>query len=368
MLDAELSRLVFPESEVPTYHLRFVSSDEAVTEWTWTPREGLQLGLVGQRTAILEIQQKAIEALMTGASPVEVFQQRLVRVGGVSVDVAALRELWADEEMVVAANVGRARSALSTAAKKARVRELKEKLSGEGASVGRVLRMLDRWAEHATSSCELDMLTSFEIEGLAHRPWHDPGEVPFDAIMNEAWPELRREAEVFLSGQLSAPHYGGKEQDPDTPLAGNPKGWRHWNLFEYFARRPGAGERFPAATRVMERIAREHTIVHGGFLILEPGVAIEPHSDGAGWCLSYHFGLIVPEGCHQTVAGERRYHGERASMLFEDCYVHSAANESADWRVIFNAVIANPQLDAAERRAIQQISADLPRDTLVYAV
>jgi hypothetical protein len=362
-LGAELDRLRFPESAMPRYHIRV----SELGEWTYRPGVGIRAGLDGEPTALVEITRDAIEKLLAGeCSPVDLFTRRLVRVGGIGSDLLALRDLWGSPEAIAESNRERLRVALSIEEKRRQAAGWRAKLGERGAAVARVARMIDSWAEHRTSECTLDMWTTLDLEGLENRPWHDPAEVTFEPIMEASFSAMREEALRLLSGEVRAPHYGAARSSLDEPVRGRPRGWRHWSFVEYFERQDQACAAFPAGAAVVETIASHHAVIHASYLILEPHTVIPPHSDAANWCLSYHHGVIVPPGCHQTVAGERRDHAERRSMLFEDCFVHSAANESDEARVILNVVFANPTLSADETMALRCLATELPSGALAY--
>lgn len=364
--DLELRRLVFPESETPVYRFEVVLNDGVRDHFTWTPQDGIVADSLRDPTAVIELRQEALESLLSGQyTAQELFEKQLVRVGGLYADIFALKYLWGTKEEVREGNAARAKQAMSTAARKAIVREWKEKV-GTGVEAARIRDMADRWASHTTASCQLDVWTTLDLVGLDNRPWHDPGEVSLHSQFTDAWAEIRREAQQFLEKTVHAPHYGVDPSKPDAPTADRPYGWRHWNLIEYFELKPERRGAFPQTARVLDAIAAQYTVVHAGFLIMEPGVSIALHSDGTNWCLSHHFGVIVPPDCHQTVAGERRYHRERESMLFDHAFVHTAANESNGWRVLVNVVFANPQLTDAERAAIRTLATDLPKGQIVF--
>ena len=366
-LDLELRRLVFPESETPVYRIDIVLEDGTRDHFVWTPQDGIVTDSQQNPTAIVELRQQAMEALLTGEyTAQELFEKQLVRVGGIYSDIVALRSLWGSVEDVTESNASRARQAMSTTAKKAIIRDWKQKIAG-GASTARIRDMGDRWAAHTTARCQLDVWTALDIEGLVAQPWHDPHELSLHAHFSDAWTEIRREAQQFLERTVSAPHYGADPSAADEPTAGRPQGWRHWNLIEHFDPMPDRRVAFPHTTRVLDNIASEYTVVHAGFLILEPGVSIALHSDGTNWCRSHHFGVIVPPNCHQTVAGERRYHAERESMLFDHSFIHSAANEGDGMRVLLNVVFANPALQEDECAAIRKLAADVRKGQIVYA-
>ncbi len=227
--------------------------------------------------------------------------------------------------------------------------------------------MLKLWAEHRMEDCRPNQCLYMCIPDFPSPPWHDPSELGIDALLLQHHDALRAEAHKFISGAVKAPHYAAYKDKPNEPALGRPQGWRHWNFIESGEYVKGSDAEFPATAKVLDIIARDHKIVMGCFLVLEPGVCIPTHSDGGGWLLSYHYGLIVPDGCALTVAGEQRRHKERGSLLFNDSYWHNAKNLSDRTRVVLNLVVVNPAFSAAECASFEALSKVLPRGMLIYA-
>ena len=92
---------------------------------------------------------------------------------------------------------------------------------------------------------------------------------------------------------------------------------------------------------ILAKLLHEHQdhINIAGFSKLMPYADIDPHVDSTGmlWgTMAYHLGLVVPEKnkCVLDVDGDKIYHGEGESFLFESTYRHSAANNTYGDRII----------------------------------
>jgi beta-hydroxylase len=75
------------------------------------------------------------------------------------------------------------------------------------------------------------------------------------------------------------------------------------------------------------------------FSVLEPGKVIPPHQGVFRGVLRYHLGLLVPPRCRLTVMtnpGEFSNYDWRAGhdVIFDDTYLHAAANDSNEARVV----------------------------------
>lgn len=68
------------------------------------------------------------------------------------------------------------------------------------------------------------------------------------------------------------------------------------------------------------------------FSTLEPGKTIPPHTGFYCGVLRYHLGLVVPSGCFIDVAGQRLTW--QPDLYFDDSFVHSACNPSAQKRTV----------------------------------
>jgi aspartyl/asparaginyl beta-hydroxylase (cupin superfamily) len=91
----------------------------------------------------------------------------------------------------------------------------------------------------------------------------------------------------------------------------------------------------------LARLLKENSsfIRIAGFSKLLPRADIEQHVDSTGmpWgTMSYHLGLVIPEKtkCVLKVDGEKKYHAEGESFLFESTYQHSAENNTDSERTI----------------------------------
>jgi hypothetical protein len=232
----------------------------------------------------------------------------------------------------------------------------------------RIRKMLELWVEHRMDQCRLDHWTTMCIPDLDVTPYFDSAKLGFDPLFEAAYEELRKEAKQIADKVVRAPHYGVSVDEPDAPIRGRPDGWRNWTFVEDFVVREDSKKAFPAAGALIAKISELTTVCHASFLVMEPGCVLRTHSDAAGWVVSYNYGLIVPPECHITVARERRHHRERASLTFNDSFIHRAANESDATRILLQIVCANPLLDREEQRAMREVSEILPKGALIYAI
>ncbi|WP_294332976.1 aspartyl/asparaginyl beta-hydroxylase domain-containing protein [uncultured Sphingomonas sp.] len=366
-----LADMIWLESMMPVYHFQIDDAD-----FGWSPHSGLTLGRPASPTCVVHIPSQTLRELLAGnQDPRSLQRQDKLQLGGLLSDAVALSKIFLPEDQKIA----RWKSLLSepefslrmwsTDGRRLQVERILPALDrleqAHGESLARVRNALAAWIDHRISTCRLNQWVRFDFEGLAVEPWEDPAAM--DAIVAPAFPALRAESIALLDGRVRAPHYGGSESDPDTPAPNQPFGWRSYNIIEHFEWKHERAALFPETSAVLGALAQTNTIAHAGFLIMDPGLVLPPHCDGANWMLSYQFGLIVPDGCYLEVDGERRYHREGQGLVFNDSFVHSAGNESAGPRVLLAILHANPALSSAERLAMMEVANRLQTGAMVYA-
>lgn len=365
LLDARLGEMLFPESAMPTYRFRIVDAAQTpLVEACWDPRGGLQSTGGPAPTCLVEIRRDVVDQLLAGVDSSELLERGQVRIGGLGHDFFVLTLLFEPPETRKRWNLGMLAATLSTRRRVASAERARALLTEQlGAVPESIEGLLEQWVQHRISTCTSGNIVASYLPDLPMEAWVQP-EAPIVELCREAHDGLLAEAQELLSGRLKVPHYGRTQERADQPVGANPRGWRHWNLVQNFEALPRNQQPFPVASRLVNRIAEQYDVMVGGFLLLEPDVHIPSHSDGACWALSQQFGLIVPEGCHLTVAWEQRAHLEGGSLSFNDSFFHRAGNPSSRHRVLFNVTFSNPRLSAAERQALRLLWREMPAGTL----
>lgn len=367
-LDQRLCQGVFFFGNEPRYEFRLRGAAGDIT-WSWDPENGGKRGPAERPKCIVDMGMSTAVALLSGsASPPSMLSTGSLRVGGLVEAIEALGSVFAPPPDRSAVTLRRAETALAPYRRRLLAAAVDDKLArlGTKAELARLRALLNLWTENEIDRCRLDQWVRSPFPDLAVSPWAETKELEIDDILRDAHDGLVVEAKAFL-GAVRAPHYAGRYETPDDPAANRPKGWRQWHIVSNFAFDPEHAARFPVAERVTRDVARKHTIMHAYYLILEPNVALPLHADGVDWALSYHYGLIVPEGSYLTVAHETRHHAVGRSLLFNDSFVHQAGNKAASPRIVFNIVLANPQLTPTEREGIKCIIASLPEGSISYS-
>lgn len=118
-------------------------------------------------------------------------------------------------------------------------------------------------------------------------------------------------------------------------------GWKRFYLKWYDARHPSARALCPHTVALLESIPAVKAAM---FAELPPGGRLNPHRDPYAGSLRYHLGLTTPndDGCYIDVDGERYSWRDGRSVVFDETYVHSAANKTAANRIILFCDIERP--------------------------
>ncbi|OWT56265.1 aspartyl/asparaginyl beta-hydroxylase domain-containing protein [Candidimonas nitroreducens] len=118
-------------------------------------------------------------------------------------------------------------------------------------------------------------------------------------------------------------------------------GWKRFYLKWYDARHPSARELCPHTVALLEGIPGVKAAM---FAELPPGGRLNPHRDPYAGSLRYHLGLATPndDACHIDVDGERYSWRDGRSIVFDETYLHSAANDTGANRIILFCDIERP--------------------------
>src|SRR5438067_300921 len=154
--------------------------------------------------------------------------------------------------------------------------------------------------------------------------------------LTQHWRTIRAEAEQLLTLRQ------GLQDSEDPNLdAFLKKGWKHFYLKWYDAVHTSARQLCPQTFALLQAIP---AVKVATFAELPPGGIIRPHRDPfAGW-VRYHLGLATPgsPGCFIEVDGERHCWRDGQALIFDETYLHWAANHSRRGRLILLCDIERP--------------------------
>jgi beta-hydroxylase len=87
------------------------------------------------------------------------------------------------------------------------------------------------------------------------------------------------------------------------------------------------------------------------FASLPPGATLQRHRDPYAGSLRYHLGLATPNDphCYIEVDGQRYHWRDGEAVMFDETYIHHAANATAQQRVILFCDVERPLWTAPVR-------------------
>ncbi|CAG0902683.1 unnamed protein product [Cyprideis torosa] len=111
---------------------------------------------------------------------------------------------------------------------------------------------------------------------------------------------------------------------------------------------------FAVMKKLQSEIILDCKFGFAGFFRLEPQGRVDDHYGPTNCRIRVHLGLKIPEGCHLKVSGSKRTWAEGECLLFDDSFLHSAANDNpGSERLIFLVDFWHPQLSSEQRRVIK---------------
>ena len=186
--------------------------------------------------------------------------------------------------------------------------------------------------------------------------------------LRDNWKVLREEAvALFDAGEIRR----SDRHDDLIFLAFHKRGWKRFYLKWYDSPMRSARALCPRSVALVESIPGLNA---AAFTLLPPGKTLGKHRDPFAGSLRYHLGLVTPnsDACAIWVDGEKYYWRDGEDVVFDETYVHWAANKSDVERIILFADVTRPLrtpvmrgLNRVARRVLQITrSGNVPSDGL----
>jgi beta-hydroxylase len=108
-------------------------------------------------------------------------------------------------------------------------------------------------------------------------------------------------------------------------------------------------ERCPRTVALVEAIPSVRAAM---FALLPPGGTLMPHRDPFAGSLRYHLRLVTPnsDACRIIVDGEPYAWRDGEAVMFDETYIHHAANETGTARIILFCDVERPLRGSLARR------------------
>lgn len=125
-------------------------------------------------------------------------------------------------------------------------------------------------------------------------------------------------------------------------------GWKRFYLSWYGRELPSALEKCPKTLALIRQIP---TIKAAMFASLPPGATLVRHRDPYAGSLRYHLGLVTPNDpeCFIEVDGQRYHWKDGESVMFDETFIHHAANKTVHQRVVLFCDVERPLWSAPVR-------------------
>ena len=231
--------------------------------------------------------------------------------------------------------------------------------------------LIDRWCGDRCQAPERFRLCDAAFD--ASTPWLEPADFPITHRALNRFDGLVAEAQQFVDGRISAPHYGRDQKiglvhevpawgrwrrDQEIGLVHEDVSWGRWTLVTGGRRMPEEWcEPFPVAAALHDELeAAGFPVLNLAFLILAPHTRLPYHTDGFAMFGSWHLGLIVPPLCAFELADQVTPAEAGECYAFEDAWVHRVWNASDQPRVMLSAWCAHPSLTPSEKEALTMIT------------
>ncbi|OGA84711.1 MAG: aspartyl beta-hydroxylase [Burkholderiales bacterium RIFCSPHIGHO2_01_FULL_63_240] len=173
---------------------------------------------------------------------------------------------------------------------------------------------------------------------VGSQPYLDARQFPELKVLQENWQVIRDEALALDEGGRI------KAADGYNDIGFNSffrTGWKRFYLKWYGVDQPSAAERCPKTVALLNQIPG---IKAAMFASLPPGATLVKHRDPYAGSLRYHLGLITPNdpGCYIEVDGQRYHWKDGEVVMFDETYIHHAANTTQQPRIILFADVERP--------------------------
>ncbi len=173
---------------------------------------------------------------------------------------------------------------------------------------------------------------------VAARPYAPVSDFPDLAPLQAHWQEIRAEALSLNDSGRIAVATGYNDLGFNSFFR---SGWKRFYLKWYGETPPSA---LAACPRTVELLSRIPSIKGAMFASLPPEGKLVRHRDPYAGSLRYHLGLFTPNSpdCYIEVDGQRYFWRDGEAVVFDETFIHHAANTTDQQRVILFCDVERP--------------------------
>ena len=157
-------------------------------------------------------------------------------------------------------------------------------------------------------------------------------------LIQDNWEMIRQEALSLQEGGSIAAATGYNDIGFNSFFR---TGWKRFHLCWYGKEVPSAQAGCPKTVALLKSIP---SVKAAMFASLPPGATLVRHRDPYAGSLRYHIGLTTPNNpkCFIDVDGERYFWKDGEAVMFDETYIHFAANETDQQRIILFCDVERP--------------------------
>src|SRR5580698_7795944 len=191
------------------------------------------------------------------------------------------------------------------------------------------LKFWRQFSDHSTIMAPYNVLM-YLFSAVPNRPILQVGMVPELKFLRDNWQTMHEEALVlFAQGQIKA-------ADKYNDWGFNSffrTGWKRFYLKWYGAALPSALANCPKTVELLSKIP---SVKGAMFASLPPEGKLVRHRDPYAGSLRYHLGLFTPNSpdCYIDVDNQRYFWKDGEAVMFDETFIHHAANTTDQQRVI----------------------------------
>jgi beta-hydroxylase len=191
--------------------------------------------------------------------------------------------------------------------------------------------------DHSTFTAPLNCF-AYLFSSVPNTPYISPQYFPELALLKREWRVFREEA--LALAEASRIRAAGAYNDIGFNSFFR-TGWRRFYLKWYDHPHPSAQALCPRTIEILQRIP---SVKAAMFAMLPAGGKLNPHRDPFAGSLRYHLGLITPndDRCAIVVDGIPYSWRDGEDVVFDETYLHHAANQTTEDRIILFCDIERP--------------------------
>jgi beta-hydroxylase len=197
--------------------------------------------------------------------------------------------------------------------------------------------LLRQIGDHSTLIAPYNLFM-YWFSAVPPKPILDMTDFPELAGLRDNWRVIREEAlQLLKQGQIAAAT-GHNDLGFNSFFK---TGWKRFYLKWYDSPLPSAIAHCPQTVALVQKIPSVHAAM---FAVLPPGSKLNSHRDPFAGSLRYHLGLATPnaDDCYISIDGQKYSWRDGQDIVFDETFLHSAANETEQTRVILFCDVERP--------------------------